>query len=623
MTFSRLSALVLGCLILATGRMTAQEDYLDFESGQWELQNAQVVQFMDRKCLIGTAFLKDLAFENGIIEFDLASTGEKVRAYPGLMFRIQSPGNFERLYLRPHRASLYPDAIQYTPCFNGVDSWQLYNGAGFTAGSSFPANQWLHFRLEVSGTQARLFWIDMNQPVLLITDLKHGQSSGGIGLICNPDQTVFFSNFRYQSTTGQSFPGFRDPEALPGVITNWKISRPFKFSEIDIEQQPESQQLKDLQWQTVQAEPSGLVDISRYYGRTSREPDCILARTILGAEKDKVIQLLFGYSDAITLFLNGKLLFFGNSFYQGRDPSFLGIIGYHDAVYLPLKKGENELLLWITEASGGWGFMARDGNAIFAHKNLAKSWEIKNQLRMPESAVYDPKRNAIYVSNFDRYSAPGQQFISKLALDGTQQQLVWVDSLFLPTGMAIFRDKLWAVERRAVATIDLNSGKILTRHLLPQPMFPNDIAIDPAGNVYISDSQKGAIYKLEQENVSEWLSGPELAGANGLAIHKGKLFAGVSSDHALKTIDLKEKSISTLVRFAEGIMDGLKVDPDGNILLSHYEGRIYRVTPAGEVTLLFYNPNTRCADFEFIAEKKLFVIPTLEDNKVFTYQYAH
>jgi len=118
---------------------------------------------MDRKCLIGSAFLKDVEFENGVIEVDLAVAGQKARTYPGLIFRIQSPGNYEHVYIRPHRASLYPDAIQYVPAFNGIDGWQLYNGENYTSAADIPYNKWVHFKLEVSGSQARLFMDDLER----------------------------------------------------------------------------------------------------------------------------------------------------------------------------------------------------------------------------------------------------------------------------------------------------------------------------------------------------------------------------------------------------------------------------------------------------------------------------
>ena len=67
----------------------------------------------------------------------------------------------------------------------------------------------------------------------------------------------------------------------------------------------------------------------------------------------------FGYSDDVSIFLNGRLLFSGMSGYHSRDPSFLGLIGLFDAVPLHLRKGENELLLIVSETFGGWGFMGR------------------------------------------------------------------------------------------------------------------------------------------------------------------------------------------------------------------------------------------------------------------------
>ena len=99
-----------------------------------------------------------------------------------------------------------------------------------------------------------------------------------------------------------------------------------------------------------EADASGLVDIARFTGRISGAGDCIFARTTITSGNERTMNLKFGYSDAISIYLNGQIEFFGNSGYRQRDPSFLGIIGLHDAVYLPLKKGPNELLLIVAES---------------------------------------------------------------------------------------------------------------------------------------------------------------------------------------------------------------------------------------------------------------------------------
>ena len=75
--------------------------------------------------------------------------------------------------------------------------------------------------------------------------------------------------------------------------------------------------------------------------------------------KAQIKKLEFGYSDKVSIFLNRRILFTGDSSFRSRDPLFLGVAGLNDAVYLPLQKGENELLLIVSESMGGWGFISR------------------------------------------------------------------------------------------------------------------------------------------------------------------------------------------------------------------------------------------------------------------------
>ncbi len=126
----------------------------------------------------------------------------------------------------------------------------------------------------------------------------------------------------------------------------------------------------------------------------------MLARTALTSDQEESRLFSFGYSDLISIFLNGELLFIGNSSYMSRDPSFQGIVGLNDYINLPLKKGKNELLLMVTESFGGWGFMFRDCSAIYLDSRVARAWEIRNGFRYPESAEYDSKRGVVYVSNY-------------------------------------------------------------------------------------------------------------------------------------------------------------------------------------------------------------------------------
>jgi hypothetical protein len=86
----------------------------------------------------------------------------------------------------------------------------------------------------------------------------------------------------------------------------------------------------------------------------------VYVRTSINSDRDQVKKLYIGYSDDVSVFLNGKILFRGRSAQNYRDPGFLGIVNpENDAIYLRLKKGNNELTLAVSELGGGWGFICR------------------------------------------------------------------------------------------------------------------------------------------------------------------------------------------------------------------------------------------------------------------------
>jgi hypothetical protein len=134
-----------------------------------------------------------------------------------------------------------------------------------------------------------------------------------------------------------------------------------------------------IRWQDVDAEPPGLVLVNRYrespHPRVSFATDwtkrlepqpgmkVVYARALIESDREQVKKLAIGYSDDVSVFLNGAILYRGRSAQNFRDPAFLGIVdAENDAVYLPLRKGSNELVLAVSELGGGWGFICRLGD---------------------------------------------------------------------------------------------------------------------------------------------------------------------------------------------------------------------------------------------------------------------
>ncbi|MEK6304253.1 MAG: hypothetical protein AABO41_26490 [Acidobacteriota bacterium] len=350
------------------------------DSPRWDLQGkAKAAEYQGRKCLFldgGAAILNDLEMRDGVVDVDVATPAG--RGFFGFQFRISGDGaNAEWVYLRQHKSGL-PDALQYTPVLNTGANWQIYNGPGFTGAVDIPRDVWFHLRLEVVGAQAKLYVKDMDKPALVMNDLKSGMQKGQVALHVLTGAT-YFSNFEIRTTPDAAWER-RLPPMPPGTVTRWSLSPSYDALARNLELPlPPSESPSDsntVRWQDVEAEPPGFVVIYRYREaphlqvsfannfskRMDPQPGTkvVYARTSIDSDRDQVKKLYIGYSDEVSVFLNGKILFRGRSAQNFRDPGFLGIVNpENDAVYLPLKKGSNELMLAVSELGGGWGFICR------------------------------------------------------------------------------------------------------------------------------------------------------------------------------------------------------------------------------------------------------------------------
>ncbi|HYC33917.1 MAG TPA: hypothetical protein VEB59_16620, partial [Gemmatimonadales bacterium] len=62
----------------------------------------------------------------------------------------------------------------------------------------------------------------------------------------------------------------------------------------------------------------------------------------------------------VTVFLGRRPVFAGDAHYSFDRPRQEGLIGLTQAtLWLPLARGDNELLFAVTDEFGGWGLMAR------------------------------------------------------------------------------------------------------------------------------------------------------------------------------------------------------------------------------------------------------------------------
>jgi len=362
-------SIVLTVFVLSTCALEAQPQvpFEDFAGWQISDQGARQMPYLNRPSLYlqnGVALSPNDAFADGTIDFDVAIHGQA--GFAGVIFRAASDEDYELIYLRTHRSRQW-DALQYTPVFNANESWQLYSGDGYSGVAELPSNRWVHVRVVVEEFTARVFVDNAAAPQLTVSDLKRPWSAGRAGL-WGRFGAANFSNFR---VTRRIRPAPVTRSAVPdaGVVTHWAISPPFAVSSVPTDRVPDN-----INWERVESEPTGTLNIGRYRtllpsraGLNEDRRSTVFAKAILRVAEGRLVKLSFGYSDDVTIFLDGVPLFTGRAGYLSRDGSFLGTMTLSaDTLYVSLTAGRHELVLAVSEAFGGWGLAAKfePGNAV-------------------------------------------------------------------------------------------------------------------------------------------------------------------------------------------------------------------------------------------------------------------
>jgi hypothetical protein len=372
-----LSLIVILSSILTT---TYGQEPIPFNDKRWVIKaQGQVLEGYKGKNSLylqgGMAYLKDANFLNGIIEFDIYLSYQV--SFSGLIFRMTDSINYEELYLRAQQSG-YPDAYQYTPVFNNDAAWQLYHDQydgvndgliswkpigktmGYNGVLNFPFDRWLHVKLLVKGKQAELYLDNKEEPVAFIRELLMGGGSGHVG-VQSFLGAAHYANFMYTATDDVEFKTKDDGYKIttpPGTINSWQVSNPFKENLVGTMNELDAKWLGQLKWKTLGIEATGLANLSRL-SPIIDSANTVIAKFTVVSDKDQVKKLDIGYSDRVKVYWNGTALYSGNASFRTRDFRYLGTFGYYDAVYLPLKKGENTIVFSVSETFGGWGVMAK------------------------------------------------------------------------------------------------------------------------------------------------------------------------------------------------------------------------------------------------------------------------
>jgi sugar lactone lactonase YvrE len=200
-----------------------------------------------------------------------------------------------------------------------------------------------------------------------------------------------------------------------------------------------------------------------------------------------------------------------------------------------------------------------------------KLWTLSEGLEGPESVVFDPRTENIFVSNVAGQPKDKDKkgWISRLNSQGQLINAQWVSGLNAPKGLVVSKNVLWVADIDQMISIDIDQGTILKKIPIKGSRFLNDVAQGPDGSIYVSDTETSSIHRLnEKGDVETFVSGPEWESPNGLYVTEDTIYVGAWGylDDISKppvtpgnfySIDLKTKKKTVISKKPLGNLDGV------------------------------------------------------------------
>jgi hypothetical protein len=140
-----------------------------------------------------------------------------------------------------------------------------------------------------------------------------------------------------------------------------------------------------------------------------------------------------------------------------------------------------------------------------------KPWFVRDGFVAPEAVRYDPDQDVYFVGNWGPGAASATDnngYISRMKPDGQIENLKFIAGganrvvLHAPRGMYIVGDTLWVADADAVRGFNRRTGEKLANvdFSALDRGFLNDVAADATGTVYVTDTGRNKLYKVQGAN---------------------------------------------------------------------------------------------------------------------------
>jgi acetyl esterase/lipase len=159
---------------------------------------------------IGTAWLNDKTFSEGIIEFDVRGRDELQKSFVGIAFHGTDEKHYEAVYFRPFNFNVADEvrsvhAIQY--CYEpnfGFDTLRKTRYDEFEAAigvANISKTDWFHAKIEVDNGRIKVFVNNQDKASLDVPTLNTSTKTGKIGFWVGNNSNGDFTNLKISHST--------------------------------------------------------------------------------------------------------------------------------------------------------------------------------------------------------------------------------------------------------------------------------------------------------------------------------------------------------------------------------------------------------------------------------------
>ncbi|MFL5618466.1 MAG: SMP-30/gluconolactonase/LRE family protein [Gemmatimonadaceae bacterium] len=234
-------------------------------------------------------------------------------------------------------------------------------------------------------------------------------------------------------------------------------------------------------------------------------------------------------------------------------------------------------------ACASTGTPAAGTSAVGGSTTAVKPWFVRDGFVAPEAVRYDPDQDVYFVGNWGPGPASrtdNNGYISRMKPDGQIETLKFIAGgtnqvvLHAPRGMYIVGDTLWVADADAVRGFNRRTGDKVANVDFSgfDRGFLNDVAADATGTVYVTDTGRNKLYRVQGPNgPTVVVSDSALGSPNGItwdAANNRFIIVPYGGYKGIRAwvpgaTTLTDAGMSTGAKY-----DGVEVLPGGRVLVS-------------------------------------------------------